>query len=120
MIFRDDLFEEPPARAAKNKKPKKEKRPPRPLLQRLFGISIWGLLKLVLLCILVGFFILASQFDPRAPSFDASNAMSAIARDAWLAAGWAVTHFWKPALAGATVVLPVWTLWRLITLPFRR
>jgi|GEM_PF-3558938 len=29
---------------------------PRPLLARLFGISIWGGLKLIGLCILVGFF----------------------------------------------------------------
>lgn len=122
-LFADEPHEiviEPPATPVKHRKRRKEKPPRRPLLRRLFGISIWGLLKLAFLCILVGFFVLASQFDPRSPSFDAPSAFAAIAREAWVAAGWAVTHFWKPALAGATVVLPIWTLWRLVTLPFRR
>jgi hypothetical protein len=35
-------------------------------------------------------------------------------------ARWAVTNFWKPALAGAGIVLPVWFLWRLVSLPFRK
>nr|WP_233350943.1 DUF6460 domain-containing protein [Hyphomonas sp. ND6WE1B] len=29
-------------------------------------------------------------------------------------------NFWKPALAGATIVLPLWILWRLVSLPFRK
>ena len=36
------------------------------------------------------------------------------------AAVWAVKNFWKPWLAGASIVLPLWVLWRLASLPFRK
>ena len=82
--------------------PEKTGKPPkRPLLRRLFGISFWGGVKLTGLCILVGFFVMAANFNPAA-------------------AGWAIRNFWKPALAGATIVVPLWVLWRLISLPFRK
>ena len=92
----------------------------RPLLLRLFGISPWGTLKLTGLCILVGFFVMAANFNPASPDADIPGALAAIARQTIAAAGWAVQNFWKPALAGATVVLPLWILWRLISLPFRK
>ena len=92
----------------------------RPVLARLFGISIWGALKLLGLCILVGFFVLASQFDPRNPDVDAGAAIASAARAAWSAAGWALRNFWQPALAGAMIVMPLWVLWRLVSLPFRK
>lgn len=92
----------------------------RPLLARLFGISVWGALKLTGLCILVGFFVLASQFDPTNPDVNAGEAIMNVARTALAAAGWAVRNFWKPALAGATIVIPLWVLWRLVSLPFRK
>ncbi|MEZ5955468.1 MAG: hypothetical protein R3C13_14320 [Hyphomonas sp.] len=92
----------------------------RPLLRRLFGISFWGALKLTGLCILVGFFVMASNFNPSHPDTNIPAALMAVAKQAAAAAGWAVTNFWKPALAGATVVLPAWVLWRLATLPFRK
>lgn len=100
--------------------PQKARPPRRPLLVRLFAISPWGALKLLALCVLVGLFVLAAQFDPRSPSFDAAGAATSLARDAWAALSWMVQNFWKPALAGAGVVLPLWVLWRLISLPFRR
>lgn len=99
---------------------KKDKPPPRPVLARLFGISVWGTLKLVALCIAVGFFVLASQFDPTNPDVNAGEAIMNVARTAMSATGWAVRNFWKPALAGATIVMPVWVLWRLLSLPFRK
>ena len=110
----------PEAPAPAKRKKKKEKQPPRPLIARLFGVSIWGALKLVLLCIAVGFFVLASQFDPTNPDVNAGEAIVNVARTAVAAAGWAARNFWKPALAGATIVMPVWVLWRLISLPFRK
>jgi len=100
--------------------PKPGKPPKRPLLMRLFGISPWGALKLTGLCILVGFFVMAANFNPASPEADIPGALAAIARQAIAAAGWAIQNFWKPALAGATVVLPLWILWRLISLPFRK
>lgn len=99
---------------------KREKKPKRPLLLRLFGIGLWGGIKLVLLCVLVGFVLLAMDFDPAAPGFDMTDAIGAFFKNAWATARWAVTNFWKPALVGASIVLPLWILWRLTSLPFRR
>lgn len=96
------------------------KPPKRPLLLRLFGISLWGGLKLTGLCILVGFFVLAANFNPASQDANIPGALAAIAQKTLAAAGWAVRNFWKPALAGATIVLPLWVLWRLISLPFRK
>ena len=92
----------------------------RALLVRLLGISPWGALKLTFLCILVGAVVMASQFDPRSPEIDVATVAGSLARDAWNAAVWSVRNFWRPALAGAGIVLPLWILWRLISLPFRR
>ncbi|MEL6324331.1 MAG: hypothetical protein AAFQ84_08905 [Pseudomonadota bacterium] len=99
------------------RRPPKEKRP---VLIRLFGLSIWGTFKLILICILVGFVMLAMQFDPASPTFNAQAAVSEFAQNTVATARWAVTNFWKPALNGATIVLPIWVLWRLLSLPFRR
>ena len=94
--------------------------PKRPLLKRLFGISLWGGLKLLGLCILVGFFVMAANFDPGNPDFNLTEALRAILRQSFAALGWAITNFWQPALAGALVVLPVWIIWRVISLPWRK
>lgn len=99
---------------------RRPKPPKRPLLARLFGIGIWGSIKLIVLCILVGFVLLTAQFDPASPDFDATETLSLVLHNAAAAAQWAATNFWKPALAGATLILPIWILWRLATLPFRR
>ena len=98
----------------------REKKPKRALLLRLFGIGIWGTIKLVIWCIIVGFVLLTMQFDPASPSFDASQAIGQFLQSAMATGKWAVTNFWKPALTGAGLVLPIWILWRLISLPFRR
>ena len=101
--------------------PEKPGKPPkRSLLLRLFGISLWGGVKLTGLCILVGFFVMAANFNPASQDANIPAALAAIAKQTLAAAGWAVRNFWKPALAGATVVLPIWVLWRLISLPFRK
>lgn len=92
----------------------------RPLLARLFGIGIWGGIKLLGLCILVGFFVMAANFDPNDPSFNLVEALRAILRQTFSALGWAIGNFWQPAIAGALVVLPVWALWRLASLPWRK
>lgn len=94
--------------------------PPRPLIRRLFGISIWGGVKLLLLCILVGFFVMAANYDTGDPDFNIGQALGAILSQSANALGWALRNFWQPALAGALVVLPVWVLWRLVSFPFRK
>lgn len=114
-----------PADRAKRRARKQAKRAAREaskrgLLARLFGIGIFGMLKLTALCILIGFFVMAANFDPRHPDVDAGAAITSIARQAWTATGWMVRNFWKPALAGASIVLPLWVIWRLVSLPFRK
>jgi len=107
----------PPSPPAQTSVPLPEKRP---LLKRLFGISFWGALKLLGLCILTGFFVMAANFDPGNPDFNLAEALRAILRQTFAALGWAIGNFWQPALAGALVVLPVWVLWRVISLPWRK
>lgn len=92
----------------------------RPVLQRLFGIDAWGVVKLVVTCLLVGFFLLALEFDPATQDVDVLAALSEILRNFVQAAWWAVMNFWQPLLAGASIVLPLWILWRLISFPFRK
>ncbi len=111
---------EPPTGPAPKVKAKAEKPPPRSILIRLFGIGPWGVLKLLGLCILVGFVVLAANFNPASPDVNIPEAIASIASQALAAAGWAVRNFWKPALAGAGIVLPIWVLWRLVSLPFRK
>lgn len=92
----------------------------RHVLLRLLGISVWGWVKLALLCILVGFFVMASEFDPSSPDVNVMGAIRRFLQSVGSLAGWAARNFWKPALAGATIVLPIWLVWRLVSLPFRK
>jgi hypothetical protein len=92
----------------------------RHILRRLFGIGVWGGFKLTLLCIVVGFFVMAANFDPAAQDTNVLSAVAGVAKQAAAAAGWAARNFWQPALAGAGIVLPIWVLWRLVSLPFRK
>ncbi len=96
------------------------KPPKRPVLQRLFGISLWGAFKLVVTCVLVGFFLLALEFDPVGDDGNVVGALGELLRNLFGAAVWAAKNFWKPLLAGASIVLPLWVLWRLVSLPFRK
>lgn len=103
--------------AAKSGKLPNEKRH---ILIRLLGISVWGWIKLALLCVLVGFFVMASEFDPASPDVNVLGAMQSFLDSLGRLAGWTIRNFWKPALAGASFVLPLWLLWRAISLPFRK
>jgi hypothetical protein len=105
----------PSAQSAKPARPKK-----RPVLLRLFGISVWGGTKLAVVCILVGFFLLALEFDPAAKDVNVLGALTDLVKNLAGAAVWAIKNFWKPLLAGASIVLPLWVLWRLASLPFRK
>ena len=92
----------------------------RHVLLRLLGISPWGWVKLVLLCILVGFLVMAAEFDPASPNVNVGAAIGSFLSTLGAALRWAVANFWKPALVGAGIVLPIWFLWRLLSLPFRK
>lgn len=94
--------------------------PPRPWYIRAFRLTLGQALRLLGLSTLAGFFILAFDFSPAGATFDAGGAITAIIHRALTALGWALESFWKPALAGLIVVVPIWAIWRLATLPFRK
>jgi hypothetical protein len=87
---------------------------------RTFSLSVGQALRLLGISTLVGFFVLAFDFAPTGTTFDLGGAFTAIIHRAFTAIGWAFDSFWKPALAGAVFVLPVWALWRLVRAPFRK
>lgn len=101
-------------------KPKAEKTPKRAAVIRILDVGIWGWIKLIILCILIGSLILLVEETQRATQENVANAAADAARQVYSGAIWAVRNFWQPALAGAAVVMPVWVLWRLVTLPFRK
>lgn len=106
-----------PARACKDKARKVTQRS---VLHRLFRISLWGAFKLIVTCVLFGFFLLALEFDPVADDVNVVGAFGGLLQNLLGAAVWAAKNFWKPLLAGAGIVLPLWILWRLASLPFRK
>ncbi|MEL6568789.1 MAG: hypothetical protein AAFQ22_10255 [Pseudomonadota bacterium] len=106
--------------APQPKRRKKEKPPKRHILLRLFGVSLWGGFKLLILCVLIGGGVMMWQEAERAAQENAAAAAGEAARQAWAGAVWAAQNFWQPALYGAGIVAPFWVLWRVITLPFRR
>ncbi len=103
---------EPPPLAAKAE--------PKSFLIRTFSLSVGQALRLLFLSTLVGFFVLAFDFAPTGATFDFGGAFTAIIHRALTAIGWAFESFWKPALAGMVIVLPIWALWRLARAPFRK
>ena len=120
MVEDTQLAEAEPEQAASTKRKKKEKPPKRPLLLRLFGISVWGAFKLVVLCIIIGGAVMLWQEAERAAQENAAAAAGEAARQLWGGAIWAAQNFWQPALYGAGIVAPFWVLWRVLTLPFRK
>ncbi len=107
----------PPPEPAVADAPKVEQKP---FIVRAFSLSVGQALRLFVLSTLVGFFVLAFDYGPGTTTFDVGGAFTAIIHRAFTAIGWALESFWKPALAGAVVVLPLWAIWRLVRLPFRK
>lgn len=97
-----------------------EPKPDRHWAARAFSLTLGQGIRLVLLSTLAGFFVLAFDYAPEGTKFNAGGAFTAIIHRALTALGWAFESFWKPALAGLVVVLPLWAIWRLIRLPFRK
>lgn len=89
-------------------------------LLRAFSLTPGQALRLLALSTFAGFFVLAFDYKPAGATFDVGGALTAIIHRAFTAIGWAFESFWKPALAGTLVVMPVWAIWRLVRLPFRK
>lgn len=94
--------------------------PPKSFLARAFSLTLGQALRLLAISTLTGFFVLAFDFGAAGATFDIGGAVAAIVHRALTAIGWALESFWKPALAGALVVVPLWALWRLVRMPFRK
>lgn len=94
--------------------------PKRSLASRLFSVGPWTVLQLIALSIVVGLFLLALDFSPERQGINLGGAAWELVQTLFSAFLWIVKTFWKPLLAGAAVVLPLWLLWRLVSLPFRK
>ncbi|MAP95059.1 MAG: hypothetical protein CMK07_08925 [Ponticaulis sp.] len=92
----------------------------RPLLMRLFGLRFWGAVRLILLCVLVGIIMKIGGVTQQPQEFSLLNSLAEIWQNTLAGFLWLIRNGWLPALMGATVVLPIWVLWRLVSLPFRR
>lgn len=109
------------ASAPPEKTPEKTKaQAKRPLLARLFSISFWGAARLVIISLVVGIIQRVGWENRKESGFDAVGAIAMIWENTFKGILWIVQHGWKPTLIGATIVLPLWIIWRLVSLPFRK
>lgn len=96
------------------------KKDKRPLLIRLFAIKFWGAVRLTLLCVGVGLIQRVGQRTSEPEEVRMMDTIALIWENTFKGLIWAVQNGWQPALLGATIVLPIWILWRLVSLPFRK
>lgn len=99
---------------------KKKSQAKRPLLARLFAISFWGAARLVIISLVVGIIQRVGWANRSDTGFDAVGAIAMIWENTFKGILWILQHGWKPTLIGATIVLPLWIIWRLVSLPFRK
>jgi NADH:ubiquinone oxidoreductase subunit 5 (subunit L)/multisubunit Na+/H+ antiporter MnhA subunit len=87
------------------------------LLSRFFGgPPLWVLVRLVLLCVLVGVILSVLGLDP----LNIFYSLERIIRGIW-DMGWdAVLWLWRYFLLGAILVIPIWFIVRLVKAPARR
>jgi hypothetical protein len=91
----------------------------RSISSKMFDLGPWGWIKLALLCLAVGSVLRVSGINPFAPDFTLGGAAVSLGHALVNTTLWALANGWAPALIGAVVVLPLWLLWRLLSLPFR-
>lgn len=94
--------------------------PPRPFLKRLLGLRIGQFINLFIWSAVAGLVMHLTNFNPLNPQFNATETAGNVWQQGWSAFVWAIKASWKPALTGATVILPIWFFWRVLTFPFRR
>ena len=92
----------------------------RPVWRRLLSIRIGGLINLILWCVVIGLLMQFTGYNPYAPPQTGLERAETMWVQAKEAAAFAFRLGWKPALMGASVVLPIWLVWRTLTLPFRK
>lgn len=92
---------------------------PRSLNSKLFGIGFSGYFQLAVICVIAGAILQAGGVDFFSSGFSLTGLAGALFTGALNVLGWTLEHGWQPLLAGALVVVPLWLLWRLLTVPFR-
>jgi len=92
---------------------------PRTLQSKLFGIGPSGYFQLAVLCIAVGAVFEAGGINPFGPAFTVQSALTGLGTGALNVLGWVLETGWKPMLIGAAVTLPIWLVWRVLSVPFR-
>ena len=123
-MFGRQRKEEPTAQVTSpDAAPMAEAPPPRKkrsILVRLFAVKFWGAVRLTALCVLAGIIIQIGDFTTQPEQISVANTIREIWENTFAGLLWLIRNGWKPALIGATVVLPIWVLWRIVSLPFRR
>ncbi|MDZ4760331.1 MAG: hypothetical protein SGJ21_04600 [Alphaproteobacteria bacterium] len=94
--------------------------PKRSLGSKLFGIGVWGWVKLAALSVFVGVVFQLAGVNPLAADFTIADALGDLAQSLADLAGWSLANGWHPAITGALIVVPLWIVWRLVSVPFRR
>ena len=100
-------------------KTEKRSRTGRSFWHRAFAIDAWGVAWLILICLLVGMVMEVSGLPFNASQFSLSHTLTTIWQNLVGAILWLFGNGWWPALLGALIVLPIWAIWRLISMPFR-
>lgn len=90
------------------------------LAGRLFGIGLWGWVRLLLICLAVGILLRGLGQNPFSAEFNFGEALANLAGSILAVLQFILLHGWLPVLIGAVVVLPIWFLWRVVSLPFRK
>ena len=92
---------------------------PRSISDKMFGISFWGWIRLGVLCLTAGAIFEAGGFNPFAPAFTWRSVPADLLQGVINVFTWSVGTAWRPLLFGAIAIIPIWLVWRLITVPFR-
>ena len=67
----------------------------------------------------VGAVLRIADVNPFEPGFTLGGAAASLGRGVVNLLLWALANGWAPALIGVAVVMPIWLLWRLLSVPFR-
>ena len=93
---------------------------PRPFWVRLLSLRVGQAMNLLLWCVLAGVIMQLTGFNLLHTHLTAGETAGNLWQQGFAALGWMIGMGWKPALLGATLVIPIWLVWRLLTFPFRR
>lgn len=92
---------------------------PRSFQDKMLGVGFWGWARLGLLCLVAGAILEAGGVNPFAAGFTWGAVPAALGQGVINVFTWSVGTAWRPLLFGAIAIIPIWLVWRLLTVPFR-